>query len=229
MKIAILAGGRGTRLSPITNRTPKILVPVRGVPFLKVLLASLQTINPRDIYLLAGYKSDMIADFYNNPINEVEKLTILHEISPLGTGGAIECFAKGVKPLLVINGDTYVDIPFKKMLDFHNKRKADVTILSFKGKCNARGSIYYTKSSKRIKSFSEKNYRGEGVFSTGVFIINPEAIRLLVKRLSIPFSMENDGFPLLIKERRVFAYVSSGTFFDMGTHETLERIRRGEI
>jgi len=229
MKIAILAGGRGTRLKPLTDRMPKILVHVRGVPFLKILLSSLKSINPRDVYLLAGYKSDMIVNYYNNPINEVEKLTILHEISPLGTGGVLEYFSKGVKPILVMNGDTCVNIPFKKMLNFHNKRKADVTILSFKGSCNGRGSMVYTESSRRVRAFSEKDYKGRGVFSTGVYLINPEAIRLLVKRLSIPFSMENDGFPLLVKERRVFTYISSGTFFDMGTHETLERIRRGEI
>ena len=221
MRIAILAGGRGTRLKPITDNIPKVLVPIIGVPFLKILLASLPE---SEIFLLTGYKSRMISRFCAKYKDRIGNVKIIKESKPLGTGGALSYFAAGQSPLFVMNGDTYVGVPFEKMLAFHKKKKADITILAHTGDLAGRGAIIHDKSGK-VKAFSEKISAANGSFSTGVYIINPNVIRRLLKKLHSKFSMETDGFPLIVKEGRIYTYVSSGTFFDIGTHESLDKVR----
>jgi mannose-1-phosphate guanylyltransferase len=223
MRIVILAGGRGTRLKPITDKIPKVLVPVFGAPFLKMLLTSLKPIKADSIFLLTGYKSGMISDFCNKN-KEFKNVRIIREQSPLGTGGALAYFATDKTPLLVMNGDTYADIPFNKLLAFHKKRKADVTILSYFGERASRGAILYDRMGK-VKAFGEKTSTSEGAFSTGVYILEPKALKWLVNQLPFAFSMERDGFPLLIKGKKVYTYISSGKFFDIGTHEALTNLR----
>jgi len=224
MDIVILAGGRGTRLKPITDKMPKVLVPVLGAPFLKLLLTSLKGVKADTIFLLTGYKSEMISKFYQKNKTEFSNVRIIREQSPLGTGGALAYFSTERGPLLVMNGDTYVDIPFDELLAFHKKRKADVTILSYFGERASRGAILYDRMGK-VKAFGEKTSTSEGAFSTGVYILEPKALKWLVNQLPFAFSMERDGFPLLIKGKKVYTYISSGKFFDIGTHEALANLR----
>jgi UTP-glucose-1-phosphate uridylyltransferase len=110
MRILILAGGEGTRLRPLTNHMPKIMVPIHGKPFLYYML---KWLKKHDIVISTGYKGEAIRSWCKENKVMVE---LVQEPEPLGTGGALRIcrpFVESSKKFAVINGDTYIDCPIE--------------------------------------------------------------------------------------------------------------------
>ena len=106
MRVLILAGGEGTRLKPLTDYMPKIMVPIHGKPFLYYLL---RWLRKHDVVISAGYKSEAIRNWCKENKKYVE---IVQEPCKLGTGGALRIcqpFLENSKRFAVINGDTYIN------------------------------------------------------------------------------------------------------------------------
>ncbi len=113
IRILILAGGEGTRLKPLTNHMPKVMVPIHGKPFLYYMLKWLKN---HDIVMSVGYKSESIRSWCKENKIAIE---LVREPEPLGTGGALRIckpFVENCKKFAVINGDTYVDCSIEKIV-----------------------------------------------------------------------------------------------------------------
>jgi mannose-1-phosphate guanylyltransferase len=226
----LLVGGKGTRLRPITYRVPKALVRIRGRPFIHYLLSQLSGLGIRNCILLTGYKHGMIRDYCGSGSRWGLKIAYLRERKPLGTGGAL-LNAKGkIKTTaLVVNSDTYSDFDIGEFLEFHKKRRALATIFAIHGSLAGKGAIKADKSG-RVARFSEKQKSGSGLFNAGVYIIEPEALELLHRKIwdrkKRKFSLEEEGFPALMASRRLYAYKGKGRFLDIGTFESLAKARK---
>ena len=224
----LLAGGRGTRLKPITDSVPKPLIEISGKPFIDRLLSQISKMGLKRCVLLIGYKSDMIKEHCKNGSEWKLKMDYSVEDAnfPLGTGGALVNAAPLLSPTaLVVNGDTWVEYNLDEFLAFHRMKKALISIHSLFGPLEGRGKIDIGKDGK-VEHFGEKQGNGNGAFNTGVYLVEKEALLLLAKevesgRLPKSFSLEKDGFPLIMKKNGLYAHIGEGKFLDIGTFASL--------
>ncbi len=223
MKAIILAGGLGTRLRPLTYKTPKALLPFQGRTLTEQVLDVLKKSNITDIYLSIGYMADKIKDYFGDGSKFGVKITYVEEKEPLGTAGPLNLLKKLESSFVMLNGDNLFNADFNKMLEFHKKNKAVGTIAltqvddpSHYGAARMEGD--------RIIEFVEKPKKGEepsNLISTGYYILEPEVFDIVKGKKSVMF--EYDVFPILAKQGKLFGYPANGQWFDIGTSEKLEK------
>lgn len=130
MEAIILAGGKGTRLWPLTLTVPKPMVPIADKPFLFYLLKMLKDEGVTRVIFSVGYLGEQIIDYFGESWLDLE-ITYVQEKEPLGTGGAISaCMDKVTDDeVIVINGDTYCQIDLDEMIASHKQHQAEITIV----------------------------------------------------------------------------------------------------
>src|SRR3989344_6392768 len=129
-KVLILAGGFGIGLREIFHGRPKHLVPINGKPFLHYLIKLLQKNNLTNLVLAVGYLSNQIIDEIGDGSRFGVKIIYSVDNRPLGTAGSVKNAQKYFKKdFLIINGDTYLDIDYQQLIEFHRKNKADFTLV----------------------------------------------------------------------------------------------------
>ena len=118
--VVLMAGGRGTRLRPLTEECPKPLLSVGDKPILEHILAGFIEEGFRHFYLSVNYKAEMIAEHFGNGDRWGVRIEYLRESSPLGTAGALSLLpARPRHPIVVMNGDLLTKVSFASMLEFH--------------------------------------------------------------------------------------------------------------
>src|SRR5687768_11651811 len=129
MRALILAGGKGTRLRPLTVYTPKPIVPVLNRPFLTYQLDLLRKAGISDVTLSLSYQPDKIEDVLGDGSEFGVELRFVTEPTALGTAGAYRYAAADAPgPLLVMNGDILTDIDLSKVIAAHKDRNDSITV-----------------------------------------------------------------------------------------------------
>src|SRR5215210_5077843 len=130
MQAFILAGGKGTRLRPLTMHTPKPIVPIANHPFLLYQLELLKRANVRDVILSLSYQPQKIEDRLGDGTDHNIRINYTVEASPLGTAGAYR-HATGLinETTVVLNGDVLTDIDLNDVIQLHREREAAATIV----------------------------------------------------------------------------------------------------
>ena len=129
MEAIILAGGKGTRLRPLTVYTPKPIVPVVNRPFLTYQIEILRRAGITDITLSLSYQPDKIELLLGDGSDLGVRLKFITEPNPLGTGGAYRFAADGVTDTtVVLNGDILTEIELEPLIDFHKTKGAEATL-----------------------------------------------------------------------------------------------------
>jgi NDP-sugar pyrophosphorylase family protein len=220
MKILVLAGGKGTRISSVLKDIPKILAPVGRQTFLDVLvdfLASQKCVS--EVVLSTGHLASKVRDYcaarsFGIPVRVIE------EPEPMGTGGAV-LYAMEKDNLgsrfLVRNGDCWLNADYGALLSLHERNHAEATLLLATVKDPRRYGTVLTEGD-RVTAFLEKT--GQPLTSTinaGVYCLEAEALKRFPMR---PCSIETDIFPALVQRKSVYAMKSPGAFLDFGTPET---------
>lgn len=218
----ILCGGRGTRLKKITKSRPKPMIKIAKSPFLDFLINHLVKDGFRKFILCSGYKSQIIKSFFEINRKTGIKVKISQEYSPLGTGGAVKNASRLISsnPFIVLNGDSFLDCDFKKLIDFHKKNDSLITIaLTHIPDGSGYGMVKISKNN-RIIGFSRKYKRAKNcLINAGIYVMQNKVIELM--NINGKFSLEND-FLKQISKRKVFGFVSEGLFFDIGTPSRLK-------
>ena len=126
----LLLGGKGTRLRSVVNDRPKVMAPIRGKPFLEILLDQLIGFDIKNIIFSTGYKSDYIKKNIGNKYKNIN-LMYSAEDTPRGTaGGALLAIKKyETDNYLIMNGDNFIEFDFKNFYDFHLSNSNDITML----------------------------------------------------------------------------------------------------
>lgn len=218
MDAIILAGGLGRRLRKAVPRLPKPLAPIGKRPFLDILLAQLAGFKEiSSIILSVGYQADKIINAYRGR----KGVTFSVENKPLGTGGGVrealeQCASEEV---LVLNGDSYLAFSFAKLLQKYKNSEAEMVIACRKVEdCRRYGHIRFDPKSHRIWAFEEKiKHPSSGWINAGVYLMK-RSLLLSYERGAV-LSLEKDILPKLL-ERRIFSYLSTALFIDIGTEET---------
>src|SRR4029079_8496391 len=130
MPALILAGGKGTRLRPLTMHTPKPIVPIANQPFLLYQLELLKRADVRDVILSLSYQPQKIEDKLGDGTDHNVRVSYTVEASPLGTAGAYRNAARLISETTVVfNGDVLTDIDMNAVIRFHRERQASATIV----------------------------------------------------------------------------------------------------
>lgn len=128
LQAVIMAGGFGTRLRPLTESTPKPMLPVRGRPVLEHIIEQLRDTGIRQVSVTTHYQAEKISDHFGDGAAFGVHINYVREDVPLGTGGALGLLKRPDEPLLVINGDILTRVDFRAMHMFHQENHADLTI-----------------------------------------------------------------------------------------------------
>ena len=129
LKAVIMAGGLGTRLRPLTEGTPKPMLPLGDRPLLQRIVEQLGEAGIRSIDITTHYQPDKIRQHFGDGSSFGALVRYSHESEPLGTAGALrQLHVEGTEPLLVINGDVLTTVNFRAMFDFHKEYEAGITM-----------------------------------------------------------------------------------------------------
>lgn len=191
MEAILLAGGFGTRLKTVVNDVPKPMAPINNIPFLSYILESLYQAKFTRILLSVGYLADKIKDTYGNSYKTIS-LVYCTEKEALGTGGAIRYAMQKAKErdVFVLNGDTFFEVNYLELLNYHRERDANITIAVKKMEnFNRYGTIEYN-NTFNVTKFNEKQPLEKGYINAGVYVMSVE----YMNSLSLPtvFSLEKN-------------------------------------
>lgn len=128
VKAILLAGGKGTRLRPLTAVFPKPLVPLGEKPIIEILLSKLKNSGLTDITISTGYLAGLVMAICGDGSKFGVKIEYVGEDQPLGTAGSISLIDNLTDDFVVMNGDLLTTLNFKKMIAFHREQDADMTI-----------------------------------------------------------------------------------------------------
>lgn len=229
MQAIILVGGRGTRLGDLTKKTPKPMLLIRGVPFLVRLLEHLKLSGFTKFVLATGYKTEFIENFFssNNSFNTEIEISI--EDNPLGTGGAILKALPKVNDenVFIFNGDTFFNIDYKALMNFHQSKKSSITIASkFSGTKNRYGNINIDNDNKVCAFGNEKN-TNKGLFNGGIYYINvDQTMKILMSINSKSFSFERQILTEMVSDYQIYSCIFHDYFIDIGIPEDFQKAQK---
>ena len=220
--IVILAGGLGTRIRSVLNEKPKVLAPIGGYPFLDILLHRIALFSARRVILSLGHGAQAVLDHIAQTTYRDLDIVPVVEPTPQGTAGALRFIRHHLtsNPVLVMNGDSFIDADLCALTEHHRQNGADVTLLC----CQVEDTSRYGKielAQGRIVSFREKtDSTGSGIINAGVYALSQRALDELA--LSDAPSLERDYFAAC-PPGTFHALVTNGDFIDIGTPESLAR------
>ena len=178
VKAVILAGGKGTRLRPLTVVLPKPLVPLDNRPILEILLRRLAHFGLTDISVCTGYLAELIMAVCGDGSKFGVNIQYSKEEEPLGTAGPLALIDSLSDPFIVMNGDLLTTLNFRKMLEFHDAQGADITIAVHRRDVKIDFGVVETDESLQFSGFREKpSYHFE--VSMGVNVIGQAAKQYL--------------------------------------------------
>lgn len=223
----LLVGGMGTRLKPLTNQTPKPMLPVAGMPVTERQLLAAKKAGINTVILATSYLSEVFTPYFGGGSKWGMKLLYAVESEPLGTGGAIRNaaalvnFADSTEEFVIFNGDVLSGHNIAAQLDFHRRNQADVTLhLIEVADARAFGCVP-TDSSGKVLDFLEKmEHPVTKAINAGCYIFNSSVISQIPKDIVV--SIERETFPQLVKSGRpVFGYNEQSYWLDVGTPAAL--------
>lgn len=222
MKAAVLAGGAGTRLYPITAYVPKSLIPIGSRYVIEYILEYLKHYNVRDIVMLISKKE---SDLLRNHLGDGKRFGITIEYSVaerIGTAGALGSAGSLLGDrFLVYYGDVLTDMNLAEMIEFHESKRATCTI-AMSTSVPMEYGVAKVADDGRVTYFEEKPIIKEYPVSMGVLICNGEVLPYCKPNTDI----SHDVVPQLLKDRKpVFAYLTSKRHYDIGTFKNLEEAK----
>ncbi len=216
MKAFILAAGSGTRLRPLTDRVPKCLLPVHGVPLLEIWLENCRRAGIHDVLVNVHAHAAKFQEFARSQNGPV-RVHIAEEQQLLGSAGTLaenRSFVTGEEAFFVLYGDVLTNVSLADMLDFHLQRRMPATLGIYQVPDPSRCGIVTTDDDAIVRAFQEKPARpaSDWAFS-GIMIAGPQILDL------VPGQRPADiGFHLLpLLTGRMTAYKIPDYLLDIGT------------
>ncbi len=230
MKAILLAGGKGTRLRPLTIHTPKPIVPIFDRPFLHYQLDLLKQVPEIDEVILSlNYQPRRIEEIFGDGSDLGIGIKYVVEPAPLGTGGAIRYAGETLRESVVVfNGDVLTEVDLKAVIALHRERKAKATIVLTPVENPSAYGLVETDARGNVQRFLEKPNADEitcDTINAGIYILEPETFDRIPK--DTPWSIERSFFPSLIERHETFiAYTYRGYWIDIGTPEKYMQVHR---
>ncbi len=175
LPVVIMAGGKGTRLKPITNIIPKPLVPIGDKTILEEIMDQFESIGCNKFYMSVNYKSDMMR-FYLDQLDHHYSVEFFEESKPLGTIGSVSLLKGKINtPFFVSNCDIIIDQDYRDVYEYHQNNKNDITIVTAVKSSLIPYGVIETGEDGLMTGLQEKPEQTY-MINTGVYILNPELI-----------------------------------------------------
>src|SRR5262245_57301956 len=230
MKAILLAGGKGTRLRPLTIHTPKPIVPIFNRPFLHYQLDLLKQVPEIDEVILSlNYQPRRIEEIFGDGSDSGLAIKYVVEPAPLGTAGAIRYAGESLRESVVVfNGDVLTEVDLAAVIALHRERKAKATIVLTPVENPSAYGLVETDERGNIRRFLEKPKPDDFTCNTinaGIYVLEPDTFDRIPK--DTPWSIERSFFPSLIERGETFvAYIYDGYWIDIGTPEKSMQVHR---
>ena len=240
MKIIILAGGKGTRISEYTKTIPKPMIRINKKPILIHIMEHYLKFGFKDFYLALGYKKEVIINFFRN-FKQINKpfyyylkgtkitITLVDTGKNTLTGGRIKRMKKFInnnEDFMFTYGDGVSNVNLKKLLLFHRKKKKMITVTAVRPPARF-GEI--TIINNRVKTFKEKPQVQSGWINGGFFVANYNFFKLIKNDRTI---LEKEPLEKATLKRQLLAFKHKGFWKCMDTNrdkEVLENIFRKKL
>lgn len=226
MRALILAGGKGTRLRPLTVYTPKPIVPVVNRPFLLYQIEILRRAGIREIVLSLNYQPDKISHILGDGADYGVELSYVTEPQPMGTAGAFKYASNGSnETAVVLNGDIFTDLVIKELIENHTANGADATICLAPVEDPSAYGLVETASNGDILQFKEKpkpadiDKKQVSYINAGIYILEPKVLEMIPENTNCSF--EYEVFPRILEEKLIFKSfrLEDSYWCDIGTTE----------
>jgi len=230
MKAILLAGGKGTRLRPLTLHTPKPIVPIFDKPFLHYQIDLLRQVPEIDEVILSlNYQPRRIEEIFGDGTEAGIKIRYVVEPAPLGTAGAIKYAGdKLTESVVVFNGDVLTQIDLGAVIRLHRERQARATIVLTPVDNPSAYGLVETDADGNIQRFLEKPKPDEittNKINAGIYILEPDTFDRIPS--DVAWSIERSYFPSLVERQETFvAYTYEGYWIDIGTAEKYMQVHR---
>ena len=221
MKVVILAGGFGTRLSEHTKSIPKPMIDINGKPMIYYILKFYAKHGFKDFYIALGYKGQVIKNFFkknsygwNVHLIETGKKTM--------TGGRLKRLTKYLRneTFMMTYGDGLSNVNLKKLLKFHKNNKKLVTLTAVRPPARF-GALKF--KGHLVRYFKEKSKVDEGWINGGFFVIEPKFLNFIKKDNTY---LEKEPLELASKKKQLVAYRHEGFWQCVDTKRDLNKIRK---
>ena len=225
VEAVMLVGGQGTRLRPLTENTPKPMLPVANFPCTAHQIVRARDAGVSRIILSTSYKAEVFESYFGSGKDFGIEIVYVTEESPLGTGGAIRNVASALKsaanePVVILNGDILSGHSIEEQVHQHQQRNADVSLHLIDVEDPRAFGLVPTDESGRVLQFLEKPQTPEEIvthqINAGCYVFTRSVIDEIPAGRVV--SVERETFPgLLANNARVFGYVENAYWLDLGT------------
>lgn len=216
----IMAGGRGERLKPLTDTTPKPLLKVGEKPIIEHNIDRLNTYGIDDVWISVGYLGQQLVDYFRDGSDKALRINYVWEESALGTAGALALVDGFIHDhILMMNSDLLTNIDFEDLYLFFEEQKADFAVACIPYLVNVPYAVMETQD-KFVTGFKEKpTYTHYS--NAGIYLMKKEVIDFIPKNQVFNAT---DLMEKLIQEgKRVVAYPLVGYWLDIGKHEDFQK------
>lgn len=226
VRVLLLAGGLGTRLRPLTDATPKCLIPIAGRPLLDYWFDRFAEAGLLDVRINNHHLPDQVRDYIDRVNREGRfRVTEAPEPTLLGSAGTVAAnrdLADGATDCLIVYADNLSDVDLRALLGFHRGHGDPLTMMLFRAPRPERCGIAELDGEGRVVAFVEKPERPRGdLANAGLYALTPAAYREVADLGA--FDLGFDVLPRFVGRMRGWHW--GGYHLDVGTHEALERAR----
>lgn len=237
MKVVLMAGGRGTRISELFPDIPKPLIPIQGIPVLEREIISLRNQGFTDLILTIGYMADKIQNYFGNGKRLGVNISYFVENKPLGNAGAL-FFLNLQEDFLLLNADAVFDVDFNRMVSYHKAHGGLITLFTHPNShpydsgliiADRNGNVekWLTKEDDRPQFYKNR-------VNAGLHVINPKALEIsginidnIGKNINgkvYKVDLDRQILKPLCSTNQMFCYDSPEYVKDMGTPERFQSV-----
>ena len=216
----VLAGGKGTRLMPQTDETPKPLMPVGGQPVVEILLKQMQRTGVKTILMAVNHLAEKIESALGDGSKLGLQISYSHEEKPLSTVGPLKLIDNLPEHFIVANADVITDLNFEKLFKYHLHSKSDLTIASYERQSQADYGVLSVDESGRVVGFNEKpvfNF----IVSMGIYVFSKKILDFVPT--NVAYGFDSLMFELIDKGAAINSYPYQGYWLDIGRHDDYAR------
>ena len=211
MKVVILAGGKGTRVSEYTRLIPKPMVPIGSKPILEHIIKYYMKFGFKEFIIASGYKHSIIENYFKNKKN-FAKIKVINTGVETLTGSRLKKLANELKEFFMLTyGDGLTNINLKKLLNFHKKSKKKITLTAVHPPARF-GELSISRGT--VTKFEEKPQLQKGWINGGFFVIEPEFLKFIENKNVM---LERSPLTKAVKTKNLAAYKHKGFWFCMDT------------
>ncbi len=226
MEAIIMAGGKGSRLWPLTENTPKPMVHLCGKPVLEYILDHLENNGCHKATLTLGFLPEVIRKHFAQNQYRSVKLDYIEESTPLGTAGGVANAAQEIQEdFLVLSGDALCNFNLQEAYQEHRRTGAAVTIVTTRVEDPREYGLVNVEAGNMVTGFTEKpSWSGvsTNLANTGIYVIHPHVLSMIPQNQSYDFA--KDLFPkMLAKKMKIQSYEAVGYWCDIGDINSYRR------